>query len=117
MEILKGILLVLHIVGFGAVMGSALAQLTNVKKGTAKISNGIFHGAWLLLATGLGLVGMIYALGGSPDNAKIGVKLVVLLAVFALAMINKNKEKVSGGVLGAIAGLSVVNVALAVLWN
>lgn len=116
MEIFKGVLLVLHIVGFGAVLGSVIAQLGRVKEGTAKISKGIFHGSLLLLVTGLGLVGMVYALGGQPNNLKIGVKLAVLVVIFALAMINKNKERVSGGVLGAIAGLSVVNVALAVLW-
>ena len=38
MEILKGVLVVLHIIGFGVVMGGALAQLPNVKLGTAKVS-------------------------------------------------------------------------------
>ncbi len=116
MEIVKGILLVLHIIGFGAVFGSTLAQLTNVKKGTAKVANGILHGALLLLVTGLALVGMVYATGGSPDNAKIGVKLLVLIALFVVVLVTRKKEPVSGGVLGAIAGLAVLNVAIAVLW-
>ena len=116
MEILKGVLVVLHIVGFGVVMGGALAQLPNVKSGTAKVSKGILHGSLLLLVTGLALVGMLYALGGGPNNAKIGVKTVVLLAIIVLVLINRKKDRVSGGVLGAIAGLSVVNVCLAVLW-
>lgn len=117
MEILKGILVVLHIVGFGVVFGGALAQLPNLKKGAAKVSAGMMHGSWLLLATGLLLVGMIYGLGGQPNNAKIGVKLVVLLAIIVLVLINRKKPQVSGGVIGAIAGLSAVNVALAVLWS
>ncbi|MBK0419692.1 hypothetical protein JD276_11670 [Leucobacter sp. CSA1] len=116
MEILKGVLVVLHIVGFGVVMGGALAQLPNVKAGTAKVSKGILHGSLLLLVTGLALVGMLYALGGAPNNAKIGVKTVVLLAIIVLVLVNRKKPSVSGGVLGAIAGLSVVNVCLAVLW-
>ncbi|MFC5337777.1 hypothetical protein [Leucobacter denitrificans] len=116
MEILKGILLVLHIIGFGAVFGSTLAQLMNVKKGTAKVANGIMHGALLLLVTGLALVGMVYATGGSPDNAKIGVKLLVLIALFVVVLMNRKKEQASGGVLGAIAGLAALNVAIAVLW-
>lgn len=116
MEILKGVLVVLHIIGFGVVMGGALAQLPNVKRGTAQVSKGILHGSLLLLVTGLALVGMLYALGGEPNNAKIGVKTIVLLAIIVLVLVNRKKEKVSGGVLGAIAGLSVVNVALAVLW-
>ena len=116
MEILKGVLVVLHIIGFGVVMGGALAQLPNVKLGTAKVSKGILHGSLLLLVTGLALVGMVYALGGTPNNAKIGVKLLVLIAIIVLVIVNRKKEKISGGVLGAIAGLSAVNVALAVLW-
>ena len=116
MEILKGILVALHIIGFGVVFGGALAQLPRVKEGAAKVSAGMLHGATLLLITGLALVGMIYALGGQPNNAKIGVKLVVLIGLFVLILVNRKKEKVSGGVLGAIAGLTALNVALAAIW-
>lgn len=116
MEIVKGILLVLHIIGFGAVFGASLGQLMNVKNGTAKVSNGIMHGALLLLVTGLALVGMVYAVGDQPDNAKIGVKLLVLIGLFVVVLMNRKKEKASGGVLGAILALSAANVAIAVLW-
>ncbi|UOQ58025.1 hypothetical protein MUN78_04060 [Leucobacter allii] len=117
MEIVKGILVVLHIVGFGAVFGSTLAQLSAVKEARARITPGILHGANLLFVTGLLLVGSIYMLGGQPNNAKIGVKLLVLIAIIVLILVNRKKQPVSGGVLGAIAGLSAVNVALAVLWH
>lgn len=116
MEILKLILVVLHIIGFGVVFGGALAQLPRVKEGAARITSGMLHGSTLLFATGLLLVGMIYALGGEPNNAKIGVKLLVLIAIIVLILVNRKKSHVSGGVLGAIAGLSAVNVALAVMW-
>ena len=116
MDIVKGILVVLHIIGFGVVFGSALAQLPNVKRGTARITAGILHGATLLFATGLLLVASIYLLGGEPNNAKIGVKTIVLIAIIVLILANRKKERVPGGVLGAIAGLAAVNVALAVLW-
>ena len=116
MEIVKGILLVLHIIGFGVVLGGALGQLPAVKRGTAKVTGGLLHGSLLLLVTGLALVGMVYMTGGQPDNAKIGAKLLVLVAIFVLVIVNKRKDHVSGGVLGAIAGLSALNVAFAVLW-
>lgn len=116
METLKGVLVVLHIIGFGVVMGGALAQLPNVKKGTAKVTGGLLHGSLLLLVTGLALVGMLYAVGGEPNNAKIGAKTLVLLLLIVLVLVNRKKERVSGGVLGAIAGLATLNVALAVLW-
>lgn len=116
MVIVKGILLVLHIIGFGAVFGSTLGQMTNLKSGAAKVTKGILHGALLLLLTGLALVGMVYATGGSPNNAKIAVKLVILIALFVLVIMNLKKEKVSGGILGGILALSAANVAIAVLW-
>ncbi|PRI11518.1 hypothetical protein [Leucobacter massiliensis] len=117
MEIVKGILIVLHLVGFGAVFGSTLAQLPAVKHGRARITPGIMHGANLLLVTGLLLVATIYMTGGQPNNAKITVKLAVLVLIFVLILVNRKKENVPGGMIGAIAGLSVLNVALAVLWN
>lgn len=117
MEIVKGILVVLHIIGFGVVFGGALAQLPKIKEGAAKVSAGMMHGSWLLLATGLLLVGMIYGLGGQPNNAKIGAKLIVLIVLIVLVLINRKKPQVSGGVIGAIAGLSALNVVLAVLWH
>lgn len=117
MEIVKGILVVLHILSFGVVMGSAVAQIPAVRAGSAKISNGIFHGSLGLLVTGLAIVGMIYALNDSPNNAKIGAKTLVLLAIIVIVIINRKKETVTPGILGLIAGLSSLNVAFAVLWN
>lgn len=116
MEILRGILVVLHIVGFGVVFGGALAQMPAIRRGAARITPGILHGTTLLLITGLALVGMIYALGGSPNNAKIGVKLAVLIMLFVIILMNRKKESVGGAVIGSIAGLSALNVCLAVLW-
>lgn len=117
MEIFKGILVVLHLVGFGAVFGSTLAQLSLVKEARARITPGILHGANLLLVTGLLLVASLYMMGGSPNNMKIGVKTVVLVVLIVVILMNRKKDNVPAGVLGAIAGLSLLNVALAVLWH
>lgn len=116
-QITRGVLLVLHIIGFGAVFGASLAQLMQVRSGAAKVSNGILHGALLLLVTGLALVGMIYAGGGHPNNPKIGVKLLVLVALFVVVLVNRRKAPATAGSLGAIVGLSALNVAIAVLWH
>lgn len=117
MEIVKGILVVLHIVGFAAVFGSAVSQLPAVKAGAATIRNGMLHGLALMFATGLLLVAMKYMMHEPVNNAKIGAKLAVLIVMTVLVLVNRKKESVSAGVLGAIAGLGVANVALAVLWH
>ncbi len=116
MEILKNVLLVLHIIGFAGIVAGVMSQMPKVREGVAKINGAILHSSWLMLATGLGLVGMVYAVGGQPNNAKIGVKLAVLVAILVIALINKRKPNVGMGVLGTIAGLSVLNVVLAVMW-
>ncbi|WP_336651472.1 MULTISPECIES: hypothetical protein [unclassified Leucobacter] len=117
MEIVKGILVVLHLVGFGAVFGGALAQLPAVKAGRARITPGILHGSSLLFATGLLLVASIYMLGNEPNNMKIGVKTLVLIAIIVVILVNRKRDSVPGSVIGAVAGLSLLNVALAVLWH
>lgn len=116
LEILRNVLLVLHIIGFAGIVGGVLMEMPKVKAGTAKISGAVLHSSWLMLVTGIALVGMLYARDLEPNNAKITVKLLVLVAILVLALINKKKPSVSAGVLGAIAGLSVVNVVLAVMW-
>ena len=117
MEIVKGILIVLHIAGFAMVFGAALAQLPAVKKGTARVLPIMLWGALLLLVTGLALVGMIYALGGQPNNVKIGVKLIVLLGMIGHILGTRKKENLSAGALYSLAGMALLNVCLAVLWH
>lgn len=117
MDIVKGILVVLHIVGFAAVFGSAMAQMPRVKEGAARITNGLFHGLTTMFVTGLLLVAMRYMLDEPVNNAKITVKMAVLIAMTVIVLMNRKKDAISAGVLGAVAGLGVVNVALAVLWN
>lgn len=115
-DILRNILLVLHFVGFAGIIAGVLMELPKVKDGTAKIAGALMHSAWLMLVTGLALVGTMYARGEEPNNMKIGVKLVVLVAIIVVALINKRKERVSAGVLGTLGGLAVLNVVLAVFW-
>ncbi len=117
MEILRNVLLVLHIAGFAGIVGGVMMQMPRVKEGAAKINGAILHSSLLMLVTGLGLVGMMYALGGSPNNMKIGVKTLVLIAMLVTALVNKKKASVSAGVLGAIGGLALLNMVLAVVWR
>lgn len=117
MDIVKSVVLVLHLLAFAAMFGATIAQFKQAKIGEAKISRGLLHCAIALLVTGLALVGLTYAVGGAPNNLKIGVKTAVLLVVFALVIVGNGKQKVTSGFLGAITALLALNVALAVLWN
>lgn len=120
MEIVRDILLILHIIGFAGILVGVVGQMPRVKEGAAKINGAILHSSLLMLVTGLGLVGMAYARGFEPNNMKIGTKTIVLVAILVLAIVGKVRGRkdlaVSGGLLGAIGGLAVLNVILAVAW-
>lgn len=58
--------------------------------------------------------------GSGINHMKIGVKLVVLLAIILSAVIGRRKTKREGaapvGLAHSVGGLTLVNVALAVFW-
>lgn len=114
MEIVKDLTLVLHFVGLASLLGGFLVQL----KPPVKVVNAaMVHGALTQLVTGIALVGLETAL--EPDGlnyVKITVKLVILLVITGLVFRYRNIEQAPTGVWGAIGGLTVANVAIAVLW-
>lgn len=115
MEILYDVLLVLHLIGWAIVLGGALTNLR-----ARAIPRGMLHGVLTALVTGVLMVGLASAglASDEPDNVKIAVKLVIALAVTALVVVgNGRPERVTPGWLGGIAGLTAVNVAVAVLWR
>jgi len=113
MEIVKGILLVLHFLGFAAIMAGFLGQTRAAEK---KVESGVLHGAWTQLVTGVALVGVASAGDVDVNHVKIGVKTLVLVTILALALWGRRKPTVPTGVWGAIGGLTVLNVVIAVLW-
>ena len=117
MEILRNVILALHFVGFAVLIGGVIAQIPAMKAGAAKIQAAVLHGAWTMLGTGVLLVGLKYALEEDVNNAKIGIKMLLLVVIAALALINKNKDRVATWVLPTIAGLTVVNIVIAAVWK
>jgi hypothetical protein len=118
MEILEHVLLVLHFLGLAALIGGFLVQ---IKASTRVVNNAMFHGALTQLVTGILLVGIAYPLADGdeaqyPDNAKIAVKLLILLVIIGLILANRKKEAISTAVWGAIGGLAILNVVIAVFW-
>ncbi|WP_250447924.1 hypothetical protein [Actinotalea sp. C106] len=113
MELVRNLALVLHLLGMAVIVGAWVAQ---AKAPTKTIDTGMLHGALTVLVTGLALVGIAEAGDGDVNHIKIGVKLVVLLAVTALIVVNRKKDAISTTVWGAVGGLTVLNVVLAVFW-
>ncbi len=117
MEILKNVVLALHIIGVAALLGGVLYQVGAMRAGKARILPAMMHGAWTMLITGILLVGLQYPLGHDVNNAKIAVKLGVLVAIIVIALVNRRREAVNAWVLPVIGGLTVVNILLATVWR
>lgn len=120
MELANNILLILHFVGLAALLSGFFYQLRDWGKGM-KVNAGILHGAWLQLITGLGMVGLIQAMHQADpstdqvNNLVMAVKTVILTVIFFVAYSFNKKEKTPTWVVPAIAGLTTINIALAVL--
>ena len=117
MEILKNVVLALHIVGVAALLGGVLYQIGAMRQGKARVLPSMMHGAWTMLVTGVALVGLQYPLGHEVNNAKVSVKLAVLVAIIVIALVNRKRDVVAGWVLPVIGGLTVVNILLATVWR
>lgn len=116
MEFLRLLLVFLHLLGMGLLVGTFLLQM---KAGAgAPVNKGWLHGSGLQLITGLGLMGIDPALDDVEyDPIKIGVKLVVLLVIGGLAVAFLRKPAAPPWLGPTLGGLVVLNVGLAVFWT
>ncbi|MFK4088561.1 hypothetical protein ACI2LF_30890 [Kribbella sp. NPDC020789] len=116
MDFVHHLLTFLHLIGFAALFGGFFTQL---KTKTPVVNAAMLHGALTQLVTGVLLVGL--ASGVKDDdftvnNAKVGVKLVILLVITGLVFAYRKKPALTRGAFFAIGGLTAVNAAIAVFW-
>lgn len=114
MDVVYNLLLVLHLLGWAIVLGATLVAFRQ-----PTVFNGSLHGILTALVTGVAMVGLGSAdvAGPEPNNTKIAIKLVIALVVAVLVWRGIRKsDAVTTGYLGAVAVLTVANVAIAVLW-
>jgi hypothetical protein len=116
MELTTKISLILHFIGIGALLSGFFYQLKDWGTGM-KINAGILHGAWLMLVTGFALAALVPMVETTEqiNNWVLGVKSIVITAIFFIAYGYNKKEKTAKWVVPAIAGLTILNICLAVL--
>jgi hypothetical protein len=117
MEFVYNLFLVLHFLGLASLIGGWLVQMRS--PGERFINPAMLHGAATQLVTGLILVGLAEgadSLDRDIDNAKIGVKLLVVLVIGVLAWINRKRPTVPDGLYLLVGVLSIANVIIAVYW-
>jgi hypothetical protein len=113
MELLRQLILFLHLVGFAALFGGMFVQL---KASPRVVNAAMFHGVLTMLVTGLLSVGVMEGLGADLDHVKIAAKLVVALVIAVLVFVNRKKPSLPDGLFLALMGLTLLNAALAVFW-
>jgi len=114
-ETVYDLVVVVHFLGLASLIGGWLVQMR--ARGERRIVPAMVQGALTQLVTGLLIVGLGEGvLDREYDYAKIATKLVVTAVVLLLTWVNRRKEVIPDGVYFIIGGLSILNVALAVLW-
>lgn len=111
-EFLINIFLVLHFLGIASLLAGFLTSMKQMRTGM-KVNPGVFHGAYLMLISGLAMAGL------AVDPAELNVivislKSIVLTAIFFVAYTYRKKEITPIWVVPAIAGLTVLNICLAI---
>jgi hypothetical protein len=118
MELVKESLVLIHLAGMAVLVG---VFLTGMKKKSDYPFTAMMWAAIVQVVTGTLLVGVGYGLGESPDNAKIGVKLILVVAVLVATIIGRKRQAKGEAKLQpffhAAGGLATVSLVIAVLWN
>lgn len=120
MDFAYNLILILHFIGLASVVGGFIVQMKSREKG---VNAAMLHGAITQLVTGLLLVGipelglaLPYPGWESWNHITIAVKLLFTIAITVLAIIGRRRGGTQIGLWGAIGGLSIANIFIAVLW-
>lgn len=114
METLRLVLLMVHLLGFAALLGGLLGQVRE----PSKVVNPLMRdGAGTAFLAGLLLVGVLEAGDDPVDHTKIAVKFAVGLVVLVLVMANLRKPHIPAGLYWGLLALTVANVAIALFWS
>lgn len=117
MEILRSVVVLLHIIGFAVIVGPWVVEAVERRFRVTRVMN---YGVLLSLITGLALAAP-WPADVELNYPKIGIKLVILLIVAGLAGMGSARQKKSGEAVPrpmfvAIGVLTLIAAALAVVW-
>ena len=117
MKVVYDILVILHLLGMAALVGGWFAVAAS-----PRVSALMTWGARAQLLSGVVLVGLgesASALDKVLDHNKVGLKLLIAVAVLACAEMGRGRQKRGGRAIGlanAAGYLAVLNVIVAVGW-
>lgn len=117
LEIVRLILLAVHVLGLAAIIGTFFVQMRQRENFATGV---VLGGAITQVVTGLALVGVREASDLGVNNIKIAVKAGIAIIVLVAAIIAHVKQRKGGKTMPAFhaaGGLAVINVLVAVLWQ
>lgn len=114
MEILRLVLLFLHVLGFAALFGGLVVQARNSEK---SVNAAMRDGVGTAFLAGLLLVGVLESGDDPVNHAKIGVKFAIGLVLLVLVMANVRKPTIPQGLWAGLLLLSIANIAVAIFWS
>jgi FtsH-binding integral membrane protein len=114
MDTARQILLVIHILGFAALIGGLLVQAKDQEK---KVNGAMRDGVGTAFLAGLALVGVLEAGDEDVNQTKIAVKFGIGLVLLVLIMANTRKQSIPTGLWAGLLVLAVAEVCVAVLWS
>ena len=112
MDPIRGILIVLHLIGMAGVIGGFMAQLTEPVK---KVTRTMLDGAWTAIGSGLVLM-VLASMNERLLHPKIEVKAMISIALAVLLVYGKKKDSLDKAIYFVIGLLALVNVVIAILW-
>ncbi|MEV8024361.1 Fe-S protein [Microbacterium sp. NPDC080220] len=116
MEILRSVVVLVHLVGFATLFGAWVVELV----GQRRVTRIMHWGLGIALVAGLALSAP-WGLDHDLNYAKIGIKLVVLVLIGGLLGAGAGRLRKSGsvpaGIFWPIGILTLLNAGLAVIWR
>ncbi|MCH9735337.1 MAG: Fe-S protein [Actinomycetia bacterium] len=117
MEVLRSVVVLLHIVGFAVIFGPWVVEAAARRFTTTKVMN---YGMLVALLTGLALAAP-WPAGVELNYPKIGIKLVIVVALGGLIGMGNARQRRTGEAVPrwlffAVGVLAFAAAAIAVLW-
>ena len=96
-------------------LGASIAQYLS---GKVRVNPAMIWGAGVQVITGFALAAPLRGGGAAePEPAKLAVKAVIALLIFAMVFFSRKRDVVNTGHFMAIVGLTLINAAVAVFWR
>ena len=112
---METVFLIAYIVHMLAILGILVLLLLQFNKSPRKLSKGVIHSAATALLAGLVLVGTYSSAKPEEtlDHTKVGIKLLVVLAILVISYINAKKSELKKSIWLTLIGLTVLNILIA----